>query len=125
MTFETELSSRRKTLLYLYQVCPLIDIIDKVYNMKKDIEHKDCIQWYIGIYPFRNNTNKTYMRWFVREFNIFSKLSRKEINYLKQSHRTIFMNLSSMYDKSKNREGLGLCDTNTTDMKYTGSYNCI
>ena len=56
MTFETELSSRRKTLLYLYQVCPLIDIIDMIYNMKKDIEHKDCIQWYIGIYPFINNT---------------------------------------------------------------------
>jgi len=113
MTFETELSSRRKTLLYLYQVCPLIDIIDKIDNMKKDIEHKDCIQWYIGIYPFRNNTNKTYMRWFVREFNIFSKLSRKDMNYLKQSHRTIFMNLSSMYDK----------DIENT--KYKGSYNCI
>ena len=120
MTFETELSSRRKTLLYLYQVCPLIDIIDKIYNMKKDTEHKDSIQWYIGIYPFRNNTNKTYMRWFVREFNIFSKLSSKDMNYLKQSHRTIFMNLSSMYDKSKNRKGLTLCDT-----KYKGSYNCI
>ena len=38
MTFETELSSRRKTLLYLYQVCPLIDIIDNIYNMKKVIE---------------------------------------------------------------------------------------
>ena len=121
MTFETELSSRRKTLLYLYQVCPLIDIIDKIYNMKKDIEHKDCIQWYIGIYPFRNNTNKTYMRWFVREFNIFSKLSRKEINYLKQSHRTIFMNLSSMYDNDKNREGLSLCDTESNKSPY----NCI
>ena len=118
MTFETELSSRRKTLLYLYQVCPLIDIIDKIYNMKKDTEHKESIQWYIDVFPFRNNTNKTYMRWFVREFNIFSKLSRKDMNYLKQSHRTIFMNLSSMYDK--NKDSLTLCDT-----KYKGSYNCI
>ena len=121
MTFETELSSRRKTLLYLYQVCPLIDIIDKIYNMKKDTEHKESIQWYIGIYPFRNNTNKTYMRWFVREFNIFSKLSSKDMNYLKQSHRTIFMNLSSMYDNDKDIDGLSLCDTESSVMKY----NCI
>ena len=99
MTFETELSSRRKTLLYLYQVCPLIDIIDEIYNMKKGIEHRDSMQWYIDIFPFKNNTNKTYMRWFVKEFNILSKLSRKDINYLKQTHRTIFMNLSNMYDK--------------------------
>ena len=48
------------------------------------------------------------MRWFVREFNIFSKLSRKDMNYLKQSHRTIFMNLSSMYDKDKDIGGLTL-----------------
>jgi len=99
MTFETELSSRRKTLLYLYQVCPLIDIIDEIYNMKKGIEHRDSMQWYIDIFPFKNNTNKAYMLWFVKEFNILSKLSRKDINYLKQTHRTIFMNLSNMYDK--------------------------
>ena len=77
MSFDTELSSRRKTLLYLYQICPLIDMIDRIYNMKKDIEHKESIQWYIDVFPFRNNTNKVYMRWFVKEFNIFSKLSKK------------------------------------------------
>ena len=123
MTFETELSSRRKTLLYLYQVCPLIDIIDNIYTMKKGIEHRDSMQWHIDIFPFKNNTNKVYMRWFVKEFNILSKLSRKDMNYLKQSHRTIFMNLSSMYDK--NKDSLTLCDTKTNDTKYKGSYNCI
>ena len=118
MTFETELSSRRKTLLYLYQVCPLIDIIDNIYNMKKEIEHKESIQWYIDIFPHKDNTNKTYMRWFVKEFNILSKLSRKDINYLKQSHRTIFMNLSNMYkDKGKDK-GIDVTE-------YKGSYNCI
>ena len=121
MTFETELSSRRKTLLYLYQVCPLIDIIDKIYNMKKDIEHKESIQWYIDVFPFRNNTNKVYMRWFVKEFNIFSKLSKKGMYQLRQSHRIIFMNLSNMYDKSKDIDGLTLCDTESSVMKY----NCI
>ena len=121
MTFEIELSSRRKTLLYLYQVCPLIDIIDKIYNMKKDIEHKESILWYIDIFPFRNNTNKVYMRWFVKEFNIFSKLSNKGMYQLRQSHRIIFMNLSNMYDKDKDIDGLSLCDTESSVMKY----NCI
>ena len=115
MTFDTELSSRRKTLLYLYQVCPLIDIIDKIYNMKKEIEHKESIQWYIDIFPHKDNTNKTYMRWFVKEFNILSKLSRKDINHLKQSHRMIFKNLSNMYGKDKDID----------DTKYRGPYNCI
>ena len=48
--------------------------MDKIYTMKKDIEHKESIQWYIDVFPFKDNTNKTYMRWFVKEFNIFSKL---------------------------------------------------
>ena len=121
MTIDTELSSRRKTLLYLYQVCPLIDIIDKIYNMKKEIEHKESIQWYIDIFPHKDNTNKTYMRWFVKEFNIFSKLSKRGIDQFKQNHRTIFMNLSSMYDKDKDREGISLSYTETKK----GSYNCI
>ena len=47
------------------------------------------------------------------------------MNYLKQSHRTIFMNLSNMYDKDKNRDSLDLCNTKTNDTKYKGSYNCI
>ena len=121
MTFETELSSRRKTLLYLYQVCPLIDIIDKIYDMKKDTENKESIQWYIDIYPFKDHTNTAYMRWFVKEFNIFSKLSKRGIDQFKQNHRSIFMNLSSMYDKDKSKEGLSLCDTESSVMKY----NCI
>ena len=120
MTFETELSSRRKTLLYLYQVCPLIDIIDKIYNMKKDIEHNESIQWYIDIYPFKDHTNTAYMRWFVKEFNIFSKLSGRGIDQFKQNHRTIFMKLSSMYDKDKDIDGLTLCD-----MGVGNTYNCI
>ena len=125
MSFDTELPSRRKTLLYLYQVCPLIDIIDKIYNMKKDIEHNESIQWYIDIYPFKDHTNTAYMRWFVKEFNIFSKLSKRGIDQFKQNHRTIFMNLSSMYDKDKDKDTITLCDTETNDTKYKGSYNCI
>ena len=61
------------------------------------------------------------MRWFVKEFNIFSKLSKRGIDQFKQNHRTIFMNLSSMYDKDKSNEGLTLCDTESSVMKY----NCI
>ncbi len=117
MTFETELTTRRKTLLYLYQACPLINIIDKIYNIKKEIEHRECMQWYIDIFPFKNNKNNTYMRWFIKEFNIYSKLSQKDINYLEHNHRTIFMNLSSMYAKDKSC-ALVLSDTPV-------SYNCI
>ena len=53
--------------------------------------------------------------------NIFSKLSKKGMYQLRQSHRIIFMNLSNMYDKDKDIDGLTICDTESSVMKY----NCI
>ena len=97
MPYEYELSSRRKVLLYLYQVCPVIDIINNIYNIKRSIENKEIVDWYIDIYPFKAPDNLTYMTWFIREFNIFSKLSDKGIEGIQNDHRTIFKRLGWMY----------------------------
>ena len=97
MSFEYELSSRRKILLYLYQICPVIDVIDKIHNMKLMLENKEVVDWYIDIFPFKDKTNKTYMLWFVREFNIFSKISDKELGNIRDNHRSIFEKITSTY----------------------------
>ena len=97
MTLDCELTSRRKTLLYLYQVCPVIDVVDMIYNMKRSIEYNEIVKWYIDQYPFKDKTNETYMKWFIREFNVFSKLSYKGIEQIQGNHRSIFEKLTSIY----------------------------
>jgi hypothetical protein len=75
MSFDTELSSKRKTFLYLYQICPLIDVIHKIYDLKRRLENEDLIEWYVSIFPFRKSTNQTYMEWFAREYCVMSRIS--------------------------------------------------
>jgi hypothetical protein len=75
MSFDTELSSKRKTFLYLYQICPLIDVIHKIYDLKRRLENEDLIEWYVSIFPFRRSTNRIYMEWFAREYCVMSRIS--------------------------------------------------
>ena len=77
MSFEYELTSRRRILLDLYQICPVIDIIKKIYKEKLKIEHNQRINWYINIYPFRIWDNKTFMLWYYRAWNINSQIMRR------------------------------------------------
>ena len=74
MSFEYELTSRRRILLDLYQICPVIDIIKKIYKEKLKIEHNQRVNWYINMYPFQIWDNKTFMIWFNREMLIHSKI---------------------------------------------------
>ena len=89
MSFETELSSKRKTFLYLYQVCPLIDVIHKIYDMKRRLENEDLVQWHVSIFPFRKSTNRTYMEWFAREYCVMSRISGSNWHEFKNTARRL------------------------------------
>ena len=89
MSFETELSSKRKTFLYLYQVCPVIDIIHKIYDMKRRLENEDLIEWHVSIFPFRKSTNRIYMEWFAREYCVMSRISGSNWHEFKNRARSL------------------------------------
>ena len=89
MSFETELSSKRKTFLYLYQMCPVIDVIHKIYNMKIRLENEDLIKWHVSIFPFRRSTNRTYMEWFAREYCVMSRISGSNWREFKDRSRKL------------------------------------
>ena len=91
MSFEYELTIRRRILLDLYQICPVIDIIKKIYKEKLKIEHNQRVNWYIKMYPFRIWDNKTFMLWFNRE---------KMLKYLdlnKKTHSFKFQRMMAFY----------------------------
>jgi len=75
MGFEYDLSSKRRFFLYMYQICPLLDIIRKIYNMKLMIENDETIQWYIDVFPYKQTTIHFFMDWFIREHYIYSNIS--------------------------------------------------
>jgi hypothetical protein len=50
MSFEYELTNKRRTLLWLYQVVPNIDIIKYIYELKSSLELADTLYYY-GIIP--------------------------------------------------------------------------
>ena len=77
MSFEYELTSRCRILLDLYQICPVIYIIKKIYKEKLKIEHNQRVNWYINMYPFRVWDNKTFMLWYERAWNINSQIIRR------------------------------------------------
>ena len=89
MSFETELSSKRKTFLYLYQICPLIDVIHRIYDLKRRLEDEDLIRWHVSIFPFSRATNRTYMEWFAREYCVMSRISGSNWHEFKNRARRL------------------------------------
>jgi len=103
MPFEYELTSRRRILLDLYQICPVIDIIKKIYKEKLKIEHNQRVNWYINIYPFHIWDNKTFMLWYNRECDIFRKIMGESwMRKRQQNHSFIFQRMIAFYKNYKN-----------------------
>lgn len=48
--YDFELSSKRQTFLWLYQVLPNIDMIQRIYKLKEEMEHEDTLSYY-GLCP--------------------------------------------------------------------------
>ena len=48
--YDFDLSTKRQTFLWLYQVLPNLDMIKKIYKLKEDMEHEDTLCYY-GLCP--------------------------------------------------------------------------
>jgi hypothetical protein len=58
--YDFELSSKRRTFLWLYQVLPIIDLIKEIYKLKEDSELED-IRSYHGLCPRHIKSTGTWI----------------------------------------------------------------
>ena len=63
--YDYELSSKRKTCLWLYQVLPNIDLVKTIYQLKEDMEHEEVLMYH-GLCP---NNIKIMGMWPPQEIN--------------------------------------------------------
>lgn len=69
---DIELSSTSKIHLYLYLICPNIDIIKYIYEMKTKIEDTENINWYCSISPLYYNIKSKEGPRLVVDINTFN-----------------------------------------------------
>lgn len=62
--YDFELSTKRKTILWLYQVIPNLDILQYIYKLKEQAEYEDTLSYYgvcpnnvIGVCDWNHNDN--------------------------------------------------------------------
>ena len=121
MTYECELSSKSKIYLYLFQLCPNIDLIKLIYKLKVNYEYDDTLSWYLKISPLGNKyfnnhiiDSRKNMVWYMNKSLIIDNIhmvshpyflckfnrSKKQINYnfptYKSTNKTIEDNITRL-----------------------------